>query len=239
LWRNRKNSADIARHFSIKFRTTQLAHNLGLKYDTALCDAFSHMHTQTHIIMGAALFGRKIPAYAWAGVIGGVIPDIPMFAFVAALKFNGVPDILIFNLLYFQNWWQISNGISHSLIFWPLIFATSWILKNFANERWRNGVMLVSIVAASATVHSVIDMLCHREDAHMHFWPLTWWKFMSPVSYYNSQFYGRYFSAFEAVLGITMAIYLMKTYQSRIVRGLLGIAAVLYVAVPVYFIYLN
>jgi LexA-binding, inner membrane-associated putative hydrolase len=217
----------------------QTTPTLGLKYDTALCDASICMHTQTHVIMGAALLGRKVPAYAWAGVIGGLLPDIPMFAIVAALKIYGIPNMLIFNLLYFQNWWQISNGVSHSLLFWPMLFGICWCMKQTANERWRERFNVICIVAASAIIHSVIDLLCHREDAHMHFWPLTWWKFMSPVSYYNPQHYGRYFSAFEAVLGLTMAVYLIKTYQNWIVRGLLAIAAVLYVAVPVYFIVLN
>ena len=34
------------------------------------------MHTQTHIIMGAALGGRSV-RNAWAGAAGGLLPDLP------------------------------------------------------------------------------------------------------------------------------------------------------------------
>ncbi len=197
------------------------------------------MNTQTHLIMGAALFGRKIPAYAWAGVVGGLLPDIPMLVIVATLKMTGVPNFLIFNVLFYQNWWQIANGLGHSLIFWPLILAVSWLTKGRSSERWKWWLTIISIIAASAITHSIIDMLCHREDAHMHFWPLSWWKFVSPVSYWNPLHYGGYFSAFETLLGIAMAIYLCRAYQSWIARSLLAFAVAFYVAVPVYFTYLQ
>ena len=43
------------------------------------------MNTQTHILMGALLFGRKMPRTAWAGAAGGIAPDVPMLAIVAVL----------------------------------------------------------------------------------------------------------------------------------------------------------
>ncbi len=187
--------------------------------------------------MGAALLGRKIPALAWAGVAGGLIPDLPMYAIVLALKLSGVPAFLIFNVLYFQNWWQIANAMGHSLIFWPLFGMASWLLRKRTTERVQFWLTFFAILAASATLHSIIDFLCHREDAHMHFWPLSWWKFTSPVSYWNPHYYGRYVSAFEALMGIAMAIYLFRTYSNLFARILLSLAIFCYVAVPAYFIY--
>jgi LexA-binding, inner membrane-associated putative hydrolase len=197
------------------------------------------MHTQTHVIMGAALLGRKIPALAWAGALGGLIPDIPMYAIVIALKLSGVPAFLIFNVIYYQNWWQIANAVGHSLIMWPLLGILCWIVRPHANERVRFWLTFVAILAASATLHSVVDFLCHREDAHMHFWPLSWWKFTSPVSYWNPLYYGRYVSALEALMGIAMAVYIFRTYANKFTRILLVLAVICYVAVPAYFIYLQ
>ncbi len=197
------------------------------------------MHTQTHVIMGAALLGQKIPATAWAGALGGLIPDIPMYAIVITLKLLGIPSFLVFNVLYFQNWWQIANAIGHSLIMWPLLGILCWLMRSSVSERARYWFTLFAILAASATLHSVVDFLCHREDAHMHFWPLSWWKFTSPISYWNPLYYGRYVSAFEALIGIAMAVYLFRTYHNMFTRILLGLAVFCYVAVPAYFIYLN
>jgi hypothetical protein len=188
------------------------------------------------MIMGAALLGRKIPGFAWAGGLGGLLPDIPMFIILAVLKLNHVPDLLIYSFLYFQNWWQIANAIAHSLILWPLAALLVWVASRNATGRQRSWFKLMFVVAASATLHSVIDFLVHREDAHMHFWPLTAWKFTSPVSYWNPMHYGRQFAFFEAVSGLAMALYLARTHASWIARGLLAIAACLYIAVPAYFI---
>jgi hypothetical protein len=189
--------------------------------------------------MGAALLGRKIPAFAWAGALGGLIPDIPMYAIVITLKLFGVPAFLIFNVIYYQNWWQIANAVGHSLIMWPLLGILCWILRPSASIRAQFWLSFVATLAASATLHSVIDLLCHREDAHMHFWPLTWWKFASPVSYWNPLYYGRYVSALEALMGIAMAVYLFRTYANKFTRILLVLAVICYVAVPAYFIYLQ
>jgi hypothetical protein len=196
------------------------------------------MHTPTHVIMGAALLGRKVPALAWAGALGGLIPDLPMYAIGLTLKVFGVPSFLIFNVLYFMNWWQIANAIGHSLLLWPLLAILCWFLRPRASERAKFWLTFIAILAASATLHSVVDFLCHREDAHMHFWPLTWWKFISPISYWNPLYYGRYVLVFEALMGIAMAIYLFRTYANKFTRFLLALAALAYVAVPAYFFYL-
>jgi membrane-bound metal-dependent hydrolase YbcI (DUF457 family) len=201
----------------------------------------SAMNTQTHMIMGAALFGRNVPARAWIGVLGGVLPDIPMILVVAFLKLSGVPDRTIFGEIYWQNWWQVTNAIGHSFLLWGLLLALGLALRDRSApftrgaDRWT----LLAILAGSALLHSGIDFLLHREDAHMSLWPLTRWKFISPVSYWDWRHYGRYASAFEILLGLSMALVLVRRYRNWIVRGLLVIAMLIYVAVPAYFILLN
>jgi hypothetical protein len=190
------------------------------------------MNTQTHMIMGAVLFGRKLPRHAWAGVAGGIIPDIPMYAIFSALKLYGIPDFIIFSVAYFDWRWQTVNAIGHSLIMWPLLALIGWFLASRTNAAWPK---VIGIIAASATIHSIIDMLCHREDAHMHFWPLTNWKFMSPVSYWNPMYYGQYFLAFEIILGLAMTAILFNLYRHWAIRLLLVLAVVMYLGPPLYF----
>jgi hypothetical protein len=196
------------------------------------------MNTQTHVIMGAVLFGRTIPHRAWIAAAGGLIPDIPMFMIVAALKLSGVSDREIFGTLYWQNWWQITNAIGHSFLLWGLVSILAVVMR----ERISNtlaaieGWGLVFIFSASALLHAVIDLLCHREDAHMSLWPLTRWKFISPVSYWDDRHYGQYFGVFEAALGLVLAVVLFRRFQNGWVRSILGLAMVLYLAVPTYFI---
>jgi membrane-bound metal-dependent hydrolase YbcI (DUF457 family) len=183
------------------------------------------MNTQTHVIMGAVLLGRKTPKYAWAGAIGGFLPDLPMLAIVAGLKAYGLNGLMIFGVLYWQNWWQVTNAVAHNIPLWSALLAFGV---------WRS--RLVMVLSGSALLHSCIDFLCHREDAHMSFWPFTRWKFMSPVSYYDPQHYGLYFSLFEAALGLVLAFVLVRRFQNWVLRGAVAFAMAFYIAVPAYFI---
>jgi hypothetical protein len=197
------------------------------------------MNSQTHVIMSAVLFGRRAPKRAWIAALGGAIPDFPMLLIVAVLKLFSVPSPIVFGVLYWQEWWQITNAIAHNFWLWGglLIAALLWRERKAATAASIDRATLVMIFAASAFLHVAIDFLCHREDAHMSLWPLTRWKFISPVSYYDPQYYGHYFSIFEAALGLVLAFILFKRFSNVYLRVALGIAMALYVAIPSYFIF--
>ncbi len=188
------------------------------------------MNTQTHIIMGAALFGRPAPRFAVAGALGGIIPDLPMYVIIVSLRVAGYPLSEIFGKIYWEYWWQVSNAIGHSFLLWGAILAVSLMARS---QSWSGiGVAL----SGSALFHSIIDFLCHRDDAHMHFWPLTEWRFRSPVSYWDRNFYGNQFGLFEAAFGIALAMLLWRRYQKLWIRALLALCIAAYVVVPMYFI---
>jgi hypothetical protein len=184
------------------------------------------MNTQTHALMGAVFFGRALPRTTWAGALGGLTPDIPMLSIVATLKLSGVSDGQIFDHMYWENWWQITNGIAHSFLLWGALVVAALV--------WRHELLLA--FSAAALLHAAIDFCVHREDAHMHFWPLTRWKFMSPVSYYDPAHYGRWVSAFEAIMGLALMAILFARFHNWPVRAVLAVAMMAYVAVPAYFI---
>lgn len=189
--------------------------------------------------MGAVLFGRRVPAKAWAGALGGAIPDLPMILIVLALKLAGVPARTIFGELYWQNWWQVTNAIGHNFWLWSGLIVLSLIMRDRLSSSVRtfDNWTIVSLFAGSALLHTVIDFFCHREDAHMSFWPLTRWKFMSPLSYYDPAHYGLWFSLFEATLGLILAAILFRRFSSVILKCCLALAIAMYVAVPAYFIF--
>lgn len=192
------------------------------------------MNTQSHILMGALIFGRKVPRAALAGALGGFAPDLSMLSIVAGLKFNGTADHIIFGTMYWEHWWQVANAISHSFLLWSGLLAVSFVtMRRQPSPLWP----LVAAFAGAALLHSVIDFLVHREDAHMQFWPFSDWKFVSPVSYWDPAHYGRMFSLGEAALGIVMAIVLFRQYRNWITRGLLILALAIYAVVPAYFIW--
>jgi hypothetical protein len=189
------------------------------------------MNTQSHALMGAVLFGRAVPKRAWVGLFGGVIPDVPMLAIVFTLMAAGVPAPQIFDHMYWENWWQITNAIAHSFLLWGGLLALGLATRKTADDRWS----LLTIFAGSALLHACIDFLVHREDAHMSFWPLSRYKFMSPVSYYDPAHFGRIFELFEMAIGVAMALLLSSQFKNWIVRGLLALCVIAYVAMPVIF----
>ena len=92
------------------------------------------MHTQTHIIMGAALGGRSV-RNAWAGAAGGLLPDLPMLLAVLGLKIMSVPDPIIFGIIYWQEWMQVMNGIAHNFFLWGgLILLAFWRRERLAGR---------------------------------------------------------------------------------------------------------
>ncbi len=185
--------------------------------------------------------GRALPRRAWLGALGGITPDVPMLLIVLVLKLSGTPTHIIFGELYWQSWWQICNAVGHNFWLWSSLcllglYMRDWTAQSARGfDRWTG----VSLFAGSALLHTAIDFICHREDAHMSFWPISRWKFISPVSYYDPDHFGSWFSLGEALIGLYMAVVLFRQFQHWMLRLTLGLAMLLYVAVPTYFIFLH
>lgn len=186
------------------------------------------MQTQTHALIGAYFFGRRDATLMAAGAIAGMAPDLPMFAIVAALRTMGHSAREIFQHDYFQPWWQHINGIAHSLILWPVLLATALV----ARRQWPSARLPAILLAAGAGgfAHCCIDFLCHREDAHMQLWPISNWKFVSPISYYDPEHFGVPAMAFESAIGLFMAWRLLAFAQRRWLRCLIVLVALPYAA---------
>jgi hypothetical protein len=189
-----------------------------------------------------------MPRLAVAGTLGGIAPDIPMFVIFGALRMAGYDLETIFGKLYWEHWWQVANAIGHNFWLWGMLALVSGLMLRggpaqsvAADNRQRISPMrpdagLVFAFSASALLHSVIDFLCHRDDAHMHLWPLTQWRFRSPVSYWDPNHYGNWFGLFEAATGLLLVVVLFRRYRNFWLRGALALASLLYVAVPAFFI---
>ena len=81
----------------------------------------------------------------------------------------------------------------------------------------------------------VADFFTHNNDAHMQLWPLTRWKFISPVSYYDPDHYGAIMQLVEFGLIILMLALLWRRFDARWVRWSSAVAMLAAIAVPIYF----
>ena len=205
------------------------------------------MNTQTHLLLAAALFVRPGRPRANAAVIAGaLVPDAGVYGLFAWSKLAGVPETEVWRTIYFAEPMQTVQAVCNSA---PLYAAL--LVVGFALGERRAGLAMppynggwwaavgplhwLALFALAALVHLAGDLPLHADDAHRHFWPLSDWRFYSPVSYWDRDHYGGAFSIIEAVLGLVLCAVLWRRFAVPWVRALLALAAAVYVAVPVYF----
>jgi hypothetical protein len=184
------------------------------------------LQTPTHVLIAAAAFARpgaaKINAAALAG---GFLPDAFLFAVWGWSKFAGVSEADLWGRLYWSDSVQLGQAVSNSFPLFAAILAAALALRMRA----------AAVFAASALLHLVCDFLLHAKDAHQHFWPLSAWRFESPVSYWDPAYYGACVSVIEGALALALIALLFQRFKAGWIRSVLILAALTYVAVPAYF----
>lgn len=80
---------------------------------------------------------------------------------------------------------------------------------------WRSSPGLTAFVAGWGS-HIVIDMLTHRSDGYPIFWPLSDYRFPTPVSYWEPAYHGRVFS----FVSDGVVVILLVRLAARPLRGL-------------------
>jgi hypothetical protein len=173
------------------------------------------LNTPTHLLVNVATLGRGSRATAWAAASGAVLPDLPIVVFYGVDKlWYRRPESEIWAHDYFVSAWQpVIDGL-HSF---PLIAVAALVL-------WR--VSWGRILCLSLLLHSALDFPLHHDDAHRHLFPLSAWRFASPVSYWDPRHHGALGAFLELAALLTAAAVLMTRHRSwklRVPVGLLGL----------------
>lgn len=176
------------------------------------------MITTTHmLIAGAILTRRDAPRRQnFIAFFAGFFPDLSVFVMVLYSLVTGVgrgnmwrsPDGL-----YWQEPWQGFSAISNSIPLYAVLFLLGWLLATrvpLYAHYWR----LITVFAAGAALHVLTDFPVHTDDAHVHFWPVSDWRFYSPVSYYQRANYGEIVGVIELVLGLGLAALLLWRFRN-------------------------
>ena len=155
-----------------------------------------------------------------AFVAGGVVPDLPVYVFFFVHTFLlGSAQSDMWNMYYFDSTWIPVITLSHSLILWPLLLLFAAVTRR----------TILRFFTTSALLHISLDFFVHHDDAYRHFWPLTEWKFMSPISYWDPQHYGNWVGMIDTVLIISLLVWLSTIYKNRTARIVIGIVIFLYI----------
>lgn len=196
------------------------------------------MITPSHIIYSwaAAKYSEGSPnkLRVVAIITGGFLPDVPTYLFFIVHTFIlGTTQSTMWDTLYFDSAWTPFITLSHSLILWPLLLLFAKMFKQ----------RVLFWVSASSLVHSALDFLVHHDDAYRHFWPLSDWKFLSPVSYYDPNYFGTLFGLVDFVVVILLLTYLHSLYKHNLwIEWTIRLLMLLYVLitfVPLVFFTFN
>ncbi|MEO0768838.1 MAG: hypothetical protein AAFY72_05300, partial [Cyanobacteria bacterium J06649_4] len=93
----------------------------------------------------------------------------------------------------------------------------------------------IALLFASIVLHCLQDLPLHADDGHRHFWPFSEFRFESPVSYWDPNYYGNIAAPIELVLMLIVSIYVFRRVRSRWTKGLVIASNALPPLVYVYF----
>ena len=171
------------------------------------------MITSSHIIYSWALAKKtggldpnkpkQTRGRTLAFVLGALLPDSPTYLFFIVYGLIlGYSGEVMWDDMYFNSGWSIPITLTHSFIIWPILIASATFFE------WK----FVRWFSISALFHVIVDFWVHTEDAYRHFYPVSNWKFHSPISYWNPSEYGLYVSAFDSLVVLGLLTYLYTKY---------------------------
>jgi len=177
------------------------------------------VNTPAHAIVNLWLLGRRDkPRLALPILLGGILPDLPIVLFYAWEKVRGVPERVIWSQHYFAPGSQVVADIGHAI---PLLVLGYWLARRL--HATRSAALLTSMM-----LHALVDLPLHHDDAHRHLWPLSSWRFASPISYWDPAHGGRWATLAEIVLVLVGSAVLLRRFESRGIRIAIAAIATLY-----------
>jgi len=169
------------------------------------------LNTPAHLIFGAAAFGRPhLPRTALAALAGALAPDLSLYAMTAvSIWFMGISPETVFRELYYSAAWQQVFAIDNSFILWGLAFALAL----------RARAPAAIAFSGAALLHLAFDFPLHTHDARMHFWPLTDWRFESPVSYWDGRAHARIVEGAVLAIVVVLAVLIWRRFRTWAMRA--------------------
>jgi hypothetical protein len=182
------------------------------------------VNTTSHLILNLAILRRPAqPQVTWPVLLGALLPDIAMFVFYGWAKLVArLPEAVIWREAFFSERWQNVFAVGNSV---PLAAIGLGIAAALQRPLW-------AFCFASMLLHHLGDLPLHHDDAHRHFFPLSNFRLISPVSYWDPQHYGTLVALVELVAVLAASAYLLRLVKSRWGRTVLllanGLAVVFY-----------
>ncbi len=184
------------------------------------------MDTGAHIVCNLVVQSKRSNGRVFAAIIAGaILPDLPIMLFYAWESIiMKSPESVIWSDLYYLPAWQNFFDILNSL---PLILVALILGVIFKTP-------LIVVIALSMTLHVLLDLPLHNDDAHRHFFPFSDWRFTSPVSYWDPRYYGDIMHIVQLVLVAIGLIILWFRHISRMEKTVLAMLGIGYLLFQIF-----
>ena len=178
------------------------------------------------MLAAAALLSKPGRTARNAAILfGAVLPDLSIFVLFFWARAQDISQARIWRELYWQEPWQILSAISNSFPIWTLALLIGLVARS----------KVVMVLAGAVLIHLVLDFPVHADDAHKHFWPLTDWRFHSPLSYWDPSHNSRYVMLAELLICTVCIAALWQRFSNWAVRAMLALGLVSLALVPLFF----
>ncbi len=162
------------------------------------------MHTPGHVILNLTVLG-SVFGHESVVMAGAIIPDLPIVALYLFERSRGTPTDVIWSECYQRKHWLAIIHGAHSA---PLALMGAFIGCIFHETA-------VVLFFVSVLSHALCDFPLHAIDAHRHFFPLSDYRFLSPISYWDVRYHGRTIARIEGLLVLVCSAYLFFVMGPR------------------------
>lgn len=185
------------------------------------------MNTPSHAIINLAIQGMpKLPKANLAIVMGGILPDIPIFIFYFWAKLIvRLPEAKIWSEAYYHPFVQDIVALFHSI---PLALIGWAIAYYFKSE-------IIQVICLSMVLHSLLDLPVHHDDAHRHFYPFSNYRFISPFSYWDPRYHGKVVAFIEMMLVLFATFRVFPWVSSPLGKGSMVVVNIFYLIAYFFF----
>ena len=144
---------------------------------------------------------------------GAVLPDVPAIAFHAYYRLiRHWPEEMI-QRTGVINPWKTATMVLHAFPVWLVLLGVA------AWRRWT----LPTALAATLLLHAALDLPVHHGDALRQLWPISNYRFISPVSYWDPNFHAAWVRLVELSMLLGATWLLWRRYHSPWLRTALVI----------------
>lgn len=171
------------------------------------------MNTPSHVIINLFILGRHQPSqFNLPIIIGSLLPDVAIFWFYFWTKFiKKLPESTIWSETYFSSSWQDIFAIPNSIV----LCLIGVVIAHYLQQPFLK-IMFISMI-----IHCLCDLPVHHDDAHRHFVPLTDFRFVSPFSYWDVRYHGKWVALLELLIVSGSSVYLYLIFNSWWAKGLI------------------